>query len=567
MKTKFTFLLSVFSVYFANAQTLNWAKSLGGPGNPEEARSIAVDASGNVYTTGVFSVNTSNDFDPGAGTFNLANAGGEDVFISKLDASGNFVWAKSMGGTSDERSLGIAVDASGNVLITGFFSGTVDFDPGAGTNNMTSAGSSDIFVCKLDGSGTLVWARTMGSSSFYGDQGYAITTDISGNVYTTGLFSGTADFDPGAGTSTLSAGLYDTYVCKLDASGNFVWAKNFSGPSLEQGNSIAVDALGNVFTIGTFALTVDFDPGAGTFNMSSSGSNSDIFVSKLDASGNFVWAGQFTGTNVDYGYSLALDASGNVYTTGAFQGTVDFDPSAATSSLTSAGAGDAFVCKLDAAGSFVWAKRMGGTVGDLSYDIALDAANNVYTVGSFNSVADYDPGSAVFNLTPVALQDVFVSVLDNSGNFVAAVSMGGSNTEEGYSIVVDPSGSIYLTGTYGGTCDFNPGAGTSNLTSAGGYDIFVVKLNSVAAGIYEENANAKTVVFPNPSNGHFHIQCDQTISAIRIMNILGELVYASEQEVQTNAVEIDLGSTSSGLYFYQLESNGKVSGSGRIIVE
>ena len=139
-------LLVVITGITVKAQNFEWAKSMGG-GNPDWGNSVAVDASGNVYTTGFFDGTV--DFDPGAGTFNLTSAVGYDIFISKLDASGNFVWAKSIGGVNDDWGNSIAVDASGNVYTTGWFMNTADFDPGPGTFNLTTVGSEDIFICKL----------------------------------------------------------------------------------------------------------------------------------------------------------------------------------------------------------------------------------------------------------------------------------------------------------------------------------------------------------------------------------------------------------------------------------
>src|SRR3990172_3536641 len=177
--------------FIANAQTptFTWAKGMGGPGF-DISYSMKIDASGNVYTTGLF-VGTS-DFDPGVGTFNMTDASG-GIFVSKLDASGNFVWAKQMGGTGSENGYSLYLDVTGNVYITGRFGGTADFDPGVGTFNLTSAGADDIFICKLDVSGNFVWAKRLGGTGT--DYGNAITLDGSGNVLTTGYFQSTVDFD------------------------------------------------------------------------------------------------------------------------------------------------------------------------------------------------------------------------------------------------------------------------------------------------------------------------------------------------------------------------------------
>ncbi|HLG33517.1 MAG TPA: hypothetical protein VI757_01445, partial [Bacteroidia bacterium] len=318
--------LILHSALFAQSPNWQWAKGIGGTGG-DFGGAIAIDASGNVYTTGSF--NGTVDFDPGAGIFNLTGGG---TFISKLDSTGNFIWAKAIVGTTNYYGGSIAIDpaGSGNVYTTGDFVGTADFDPGAGIFNLTAAGGRDFFISKLDSSGNFVWAKAMGGTSDDGGHSIAIDPSGSGTVYTTGIFEGTADFDPGAGVFNLtSAGWRDIFISKLDSSGNFVWAKAMGGTGDNQGRSIAIDPAGSgdVYTTGFFYGTADFDPGAGTFNLTSAAASADIFISKLDSSGNFVWAKQIGGTGSSGGasYSIAIDASGYVYTSGGFLGTVDFD--------------------------------------------------------------------------------------------------------------------------------------------------------------------------------------------------------------------------------------------------
>ena len=471
-----SFSISLVSIPSADAwSSAQTTVSVFGGTLGDYGNSIAVDSSGNIYSTGSF--NRTVDFDPGAGTSNLTSAGSDDVFVSKLDSSGNLVWAKSFGGSSSDEGKSIAVDSSGNVYTTGSFNGTVDFDPGAGSTNLASAGSTDVFVSKLDSAGDLVWAKSFGGSSE--DYGRSIAVDSSGNVYTTGSYNDTADFDPGAGTSNLNGNnMDDVFVSKLNSVGNFVWAKRFAGISSDVGYSIAVDSSGNVYTTGNFFFTVDFDPGAGSTELTSAG-NSDVFVSKLDSSGNFIWAKSFGGSSSHVGFSIAVDGSGNVYTTGFFVSTADFDPGAGTTNLTSIGNADVFVSKLDSAGNLVWAKSFGGTSADIGRSIKVDSSGNVYTTGSFNGTVDFDPGAGSTNLASAGSTDVFVSKLDSAGDLVWAKSFGGSSEDYGRSIAVDSSGNVYTTGSYNDTADFDPGAGTSNLNGNNMDDVFVSKLNSV----------------------------------------------------------------------------------------
>ena len=452
------------------------AVRFGSTGN-DVGNAITTDASGNVYTTGTFEGTV--DFDPGAGVTNLVSAAFSDIFVMKTDSAGNFVWAKRMGGTSSDNASSIAVDGSGNVYTTGFFFGTVDFDPGSGTVNLTSAGGSkDIFVWKLDSAGNFVWAKRVGDTG-NDDRGTGITIDSSGSVYTTGSFVGTVDFDPGSGTVNLtSAGAsMDIFVSKLDSAGNFVWAKHMGGAG-DYGSDIAVDSSGSVYTTGSFEGTVDFDPGSGIVNLTSAATSIDIFVSKLDSAGNFVWAKSMGGIFDDVGNGIAVDGSGSVYTTGIFDGIVDFDPGSGTANLTSQGNDDIFVSKLGNAGDLMWAKRMGGTTLDVGNGIAVDSSGSVYTTGGFSGTVDFDPGSGTANLTSAVNRlYIFVSKLDSAGNYVWAKSMGGTIDESGYGISVDSSGSVYTTGGFYGTGDFDPGLGSVNLTSAGLSDIFVSKLS------------------------------------------------------------------------------------------
>ena len=385
-----------------------WAKSFAGT-SQTIGLSIVIDGIGNVYTTG--SLSGSADFDPGAGTYNLGSGGGNGIYISKLDASGNFVWAKVVDGVNGA-SREIKLDGNGNVLITGSFPNTVDFNPDAGTFNLTASGNSDIFILKLDNVGAFVWAKQMGGN--LGDASWALAIDGFNNIYTTGSFTGTADFDPSAVIYNLvdiNGG--SAFISKLDAAGNFVWAKQISGTSnLVIGQSLAIDYTGNVLTKGGFSGTVDFDPGVGVYNLASAGSL-DIFILKLDESGNFIWAKNLDGAgSTDVGNCLALDDFGGVYTTGWYIGTADFDPGVGIYNLIStAGNYDIFISKLDAGGNFVWAKSMGGSSEDYGYSITLDPSGNVYSTGYFGATADFDPSAGVYNMISAGSYDIYVHKL------------------------------------------------------------------------------------------------------------------------------------------------------------
>lgn len=457
-------------IFILPAQNLHWLNQMGGSDN-DASYSIAVDDSGNVYTAGSFGGTA--DFDPGAGTMNLTSTGDKDIFIQKVDASGDLVWANSMGGTGWDQASSIAIDNSGNVFATGFFSETADFDPGTGTVNLSSNGGFDIFAIKLDVAGNLVWAKQMGGTD--ADEGKSITVDATGNVYLTGRFQKTVDFDPGTATMNLtSGGGYDFFVQKLDASGNLVWATKTGGANTEDSFSIATDNSGNVFTTGYFEGNVDFDPGSGALNFTTLGSQ-DIFVQKLDPAGALVWAKQIGGTGVENGYSIAVNDSGNVYTTGLFYGTVDFDPNGGAANLTADGLCDIFIQKMSNNGSYIWAKKLGGTGVDIANGIAVDNLGNAHITGIFYGTADFDTDTGTLNLTSLGLSDIFIQKLNTSGKTIWTQQMGGTEIDIGNSIAIDNSGNTYTTGSFYGTADFDAGPGSLSLTSLGVADIYALK--------------------------------------------------------------------------------------------
>ncbi|MBL7918751.1 MAG: SBBP repeat-containing protein [Bacteroidia bacterium] len=473
---KLLFILCVLALS-AKSQSLafQWAKGIGGT-SAETGEGIATDGSGNIYITGILQGTV--DFDPGPGTFTLASAGSQDIYVCKLNATGNFVWAKRVGGPGIDVGQAITVDGLGNVFVAGYYDGTVDFDPGAAIYNLTSSsGSTDIFVLALNSSGGFVGASSMGGTGT--DRAYSIAIDPSGNIYTTGVYAGIADFDPSASTATLSAvGGPDIFVSKLTSGGTFVWAKSLGGTSAnEEGHGIKADGSGNVYVSGFFAGTADFDPSATAFNLISNGA-ADNFVVKLNSTGNFVWAKQTGGTSTEKTYWLSLDGAGNIYTSGFFSGTVDFDPGAAVANLSTTGLNDGFISKLDASGNYVWARAVNTNSYVNCNALAIDGSNNVYVTGYFQGTTDFDPSVSTYSITSNGSLDVYILKLDAAGNFVTAKTFGSTGADFSSSIALDASNNVFTTGYFLGTVDFDPASTIFNLTSvAGSSDVFVHKMS------------------------------------------------------------------------------------------
>ncbi|MBP7809100.1 MAG: SBBP repeat-containing protein [Bacteroidia bacterium] len=483
IKRVFLFCFTLF-LGQASAQNLMWAGLFGGTSPSAEVivTAVASDLTGNVYSTGTYAA--MNDFDPGPGAAFLNTFGATyDIFVSKLDLGGSYVWAKRIGkftGIGSNSGQAICTDASGNVYVAGYFSDGVEFDPDI-TNQflMTSFGSTDAFILKLDPSGNFIWARQIGGS--LSDDITGISVDASGNIYTIGNFTGSADFDPGVGTFVLtSGGITDIFISKLDMLGNFVWAKRIGGTQQDFATSLYLDASSNVYIGGSFYSTVDFDPGPGTYTMAVGTSTANnLHITKIDNNGNFLWAKQIEGNGSKRLSALKMDVLGNVHVAGSFVGSADFDPSLSSYSISAVGSSDIFVAKYDNSGNFIWVKQMSGSAGEEAYGLAINAAGEVFTTGTFWTTVDFDPGPGTYPFSSGTGQNCFISRLNSSGNFVSAKSIGGTGDQYGTSLTFDAYGSLIMGGylNAGSVIDFDPGPGTYTINPIGNVNGFVAKFD------------------------------------------------------------------------------------------
>jgi hypothetical protein len=374
-----------------------------------------------------------------------------------------FEWAVRAGGTEADAASRIAVDASGNSYITGIFRGTATF----GTTNLTSSGSTDIFIAKYDASGNVLWAKQAGGTVI--DAGKNIAVDSSSNSYITGEFLGSVTFD---NITLTSNGDYDAFIAKYDAFGNVLWARQSGGTGLEVGRGIAVDGSGNCFITGYFNGTAVFD----STTLTSSGAY-DVYIAKYDANGNFQWANKAGSSGEDFARNVAIDGNGNSYITGTFKGIASFG----STTLTSSGLEDLFIAKYDASGNVLWAKRAGGTNKDAANGIDVDASGNSAVSGEFQGTATF--GSTMLTSTN-SLPDIFIARYDPSGNVLWALSAGGSANDFGRNIAVDGSGNSYVTGEFEGSASF----GNTTLSTSGGVDIFIAKYDAAGNALWAQRA-------------------------------------------------------------------------------
>lgn len=402
-----------------------------------------------------------------------ANQDQLDVDTGLVGIEPGFGYAVRAGSAAGQTSGGrVVVDAEGNSYVTGFFSGTVDFDPGAGVVNLTSLAAFDVFVAKYSATGALVWARQFGS--FNMDIGYGLAVNSAGEVYVAGTFPAPIDLDPGPLTQTINPlGSGDVFIVKLTRDGDHVWSKRIGGAAQDDIRALRLDAAENVVLGGTFGGTVDFDPATATaFPLTSAGAG-DPYILKLSPQGTFQSAIRWGGANHEELRDLDVDAAGNFYVTGTFRDTTDLDPTAGVLELTSAGGIDVFVMKLNASGSLAWGVRHGNVADDMAGGVRVDDAGNVYTSGSFVNQVDFGG----ITLHAASQPDGYLTKHNNSGQLVWARQVAGTQPVQNFGLDVDAAGNVYVAGGFTSTAWFTDPTGQYLFGGSNSQNAFVAKVS------------------------------------------------------------------------------------------
>ena len=403
-------------------------------------------------------------------------------FIS--NSIGQCYWAKQISSTPittspNSETNSLVCDNQGNIYATGMVgNGNFDLNTDAGTSIVSTTGRY-AFLEKFDQNGNFLFGKTLqGNGSIWGN---SIALDNSGNIILAGTFIGTADFNPGSAVFNLTASNYDGFICSFDSNGNFNWAIKLGGTNAEYLTSIDIDGNNNIIASGYFQGTTDLDPSATVFNLASNGSD-DIFIVKLTSLGNFTWAKSLGGTGADRCNAIKHDLNNNYILTGFFNGTVDFDPNAGLTNLTSAGGNDIYLLSLSSIGNLNFALRAGSNLSDLGKSLTIDNFNNLYFTGEFAGIVDFNPGSGVSNLTSTnsTNTNAFILKLSNTGAFKWCKQITGVSTGKG--IASDSQGNVVSTGQFSNTgsilADLDPGAGA--LTYSNNYqNAYFQKLDSL----------------------------------------------------------------------------------------
>lgn len=446
-----------------------WATTAGGT-SVEEALSVAVDSSGNVYVAGDYASEAT------FGDTTLIGPGSYDVFVAKLSPDGRWLWAASAGSAGEDRAYDVVVDRQTNVYVTGevgygWNSDTATF----GSTTLATQGNGDVFVAKLSAAGQWLWVASGGGAGT--ESSSALDIDASGNLYITGVYDTTAVT---FGATTLPrARFYNLFVAKLSTGGQWLWATEAGGSVFCGGRGVAVDQGGNVYLTGYFG---DLPATFGTTTLTCAG-RIDAFVAKLSPTGQWLWAIGAGTPHDDEGYALAVDGSGNVCVTGSYYA---FPIQFGATTLPAANFRDVFVATLSPGGQWLWATNAGGYDYDLVNGLALDQNGAVCITGAFSGPTTH------FGPISLALSS------QNGYSFYIARLAGVTGlvdeaTSSGFRLAPNPAHhTVQLTGASASAVELIDALGRSVRTALSAASELTLDLTGLPAGLYVVRCGGQT---------------------------------------------------------------------------
>ncbi|WP_210519549.1 hypothetical protein [Hymenobacter terricola] len=488
-----------------------------GTGSGSGGRHIVIGADGSQYVTGAYAGGSLT-----LGTATLAGAGGRYTFLAKYSAAGALIWNKIIPGISSSH---IAVDAAGNVYMTGFF--TTPIALGTTTLTLAAINNYDSYLVKYDAQGVQQWVR-QGNGNGISTGGIAI--DGAGNVVIAGDTEGAVSF--GGPPTPVGGPRPDIFYCKLSPAGAVLQAKLVTTGSFIIVNSLALDTAGNAFIAAELNGTATF----GTTTVVGTGST-DILLCKLDAAGNFVWARRDGGTGTNGVYSSALsvavDAGGNPVVAGAYGTSTNSQP---------------YVALYTTQGTQVWARQVtNGTMYSAANSVAYDGRGGYLVTGMFEN-------SALFGTIPLtaAGRHLFVARYDSQGNAVWADQAAGTSstdTSTGNFIVADASGNGFVVGSATGNAAFGALATTPG-TSTASSDIVIAKftVGNVLTPTRPTVPAAVLACYPNPASGHTTLLLPAGGGQLVVLDALGRSVQQQALPATAGEYAVSLAGLTPGLY-------------------
>lgn len=447
---------------------LDYGTYLGGTGT-DQGQAIAVDASGNVFVSGLTG---SADFPTSVGTLDQTQNGGNDVFVSKLNPNGTaLVYSTFIGGAGNDEAYDIHVDSIGAVYLTGN-TASDDFPTTTGAFDTSLDGTQDAFALKLNAAGnSLVYSTLLGGDGT--DSAAGLAVDSGGNAYVTGVTDSASQFPvTGGALQTSLNGASDAFVVKLNSTGkDVVYGTYFGGSGDETAGDIAVDSGGRAYVVGSTDSS-DLPTSTGAFDRSANGSD-DVFLVRLNASGTgLLYSTYLGGTSADVGTAIALDGTDNVYITG-YTNSGDFNTTAEAYDTSHNGGTDAFVARLDTSQwgtpSLVFSTFLGGSGNDRGNDIVVDSGGGATIVGQVRS-NDLPTTADAHDATLGGSVDAFAAMVNATGaTLLYGTYLGGSALDYGQAVTIDGFDNLYITG-YTDSGDFDTTPLALDTTANGGED-------------------------------------------------------------------------------------------------
>jgi hypothetical protein len=529
-------LLSFIAAYLA-AQTEPewlWAQRAGDDGW-ELAQDIVCDAAGNVYVTGYY--NGAVQF----GSFYTDSGTDDEIFVVKLDRDGNYLWAQHAGSEYNDSAEDIAIDAAGNVYITGWFQDVATF----GSLGVVTEGSGDIFIAKLDPDGN--WLYVNGAGGLQGDHGYSITVGPEGHVFVAGSFYEEAFF----GDYSIECDfLNDIFIAEADENGNWLWVETAGGPNTETCWDLVADTAGNCYMAGYFSPETNF----GSIHLTTAGPY-DSFVAKIN-DGAWQWAIQVGSNQMDEAKGIALDNAGNLLVAGFMTGPATFGGT----TLTPFGDWDIYLGKLSPDGNWIWAVNAGGEDYDEAFDVAVDIAGNSFVTGSIEGTVTF--GSHVYP-TGWTTTNLFIAKADQDGNWLWAARAPGY-VVVGLSVAADATGRSYTCGYFSELAYF----GDITLENTGNVDLLIAGLSPEGTALDDpQSSPVPTALHCYPQPGRISEPVLVSIPApipegseLLLCNIRGQVVFRQALTDDPSDLEIPTNGLTPGIYLLQLRgSSSKVA--------
>jgi hypothetical protein len=526
------YLIFVSISSFGQFNDFCWAVTKNGHSSYEI---FTIDSIGNSYLLGRIFSNI--DFDPTEKEFILTPQGQSNSwYIQKLSPNGNLIWAHIINDSNNIYKVeDVKIDEEGFIFITGY-----------------SGENLDIFVAKLDFQGEFVWSKSIGSNAPE-ESGSGINIDSDGSILVSGFFNNTMDFDPGPNSFILSPDYSITsFLLKLDAEGNFVWAKKTLGSS---GHKIRFDSENNILMSSTFndMLVINLSD-----TIYSSGYK-DAFLQKFDINGDLIWWKTFGGSADEYISDIHIDSLDNIFVIGNFQKLVDFDPGIGiyyTSDTIYSN--KIFIEKLDAQGNFDWVKTISGQGGIACRSVAM-YKNKIYVTGGLNGSINFSTSTGNNIIVANDDNDGYLMTLDENGNFISVGTYGAEFNGSEPKIKCDKLGNSFLHSSYFKNLYFNTNQGIKYLGRDGYF--FILKLGTSTGSLAELFDFA---VYPNPTNGIIYIEqknkgessFTQNILDIKILDEMGKIVLQEISSLQKNT--FDISNLASGLYSIKIINSGVI---------